>query len=103
MNFSYTKESKPVLCIISAALGPSTAILLKNIVSVGYKQGIPVELTNAAYATGHLARSAGGESMSYSTETFVTFIVVEGVVKKGRRGARNPVNVLEADFRSLLL
>ena len=59
--------SKPVLCIISAALGPITAILLKDIVSVGYKQGISVEPPNTAYTTGHLARSAGGESILYST------------------------------------
>ena len=88
MNFSYTKESKPVLCIINAALGPLTATLLKNIVSVGYKQGISVEPPNEAYTTGHLARSAGGESMSYSTETFVTFIVVERGGEKGREGGR---------------
>ena len=62
-----------------------------------------MELPNAACTTGRLARSAGGKSILYSTETSVTFIVMEGGVKKGRRGERNPVNVLEADFRSLLL
>ena len=54
--------------------------------SVGYKQGISVEPHNAAYTTGHLARSAGGESILYSTETSVTFIVVEGGGEKGREG-----------------
>ena len=75
-----------MLCIIRAALGPSTAILLKNIVSVGYKQRISVEPPNAAYTTGHLAKSAGGESILYSTETSVTFIVMEGGGEKGGGG-----------------
>ena len=53
--------------------------------SVGYKQGISVEPPNAAYTTGHLARAAG-ESISYSTETFVTSIVMEEGSEKGRGG-----------------
>ena len=32
-----------------------------------------MELPNAAYTTGRLAGSAGGESILYSTETSVTF------------------------------
>ena len=47
-----------------------------------------MEPPNAAYTTGHLARSAGGESISYSTETFVTSIVMEGGGAKGRGGGR---------------
>ena len=37
---------------------------------------LSVEPPTEAYTTGHLARSAGGESISYSTETSVTFIVL---------------------------
>ena len=54
--------------------------------SVGYKQGISAEPHNAVYTIGHLARAAGGESILYSTETSVTFIVMEGGGKKGREG-----------------
>ena len=52
--------------------------------SVGSKQGISVEPPNAAYTTGHQARFAVGESILYSTETPVSFIVMDGGGEKGR-------------------
>ena len=60
-------------------------MLFKNIVFIGYQQGISVDPHNVAHTTGHVARAAGGESNLYFIKDFYDFLELwrEGKKKEG--------------------
>ena len=58
-----------------------------------------MEPPNAAYTTGHQARSAGGESILYSTETPVTFIVMDGGGENNNNNNNNSLLAISQEMK----
>ena len=96
------KCALPVCCVISAALGQLTAMLFKNIVSIGYKQGISVDPHMWPIPHVMWRELLVASPINISLRLLWLFRVMEGGGKKGGWGKRNPVNWMEADSCSLL-
>ena len=96
------KCALPVCCVISAAIGQLTAVLFKNIVSIGYKQGISVDPHMWPIPQVMWRELLVASPIYISLRLLWLFRVMEGGGKKGGWRKRNPVNWMEADSCSLL-